>query len=126
MRISDWSSDVCSSDLLSVILGLLLIGTLYPLLTEAFGHKVSVGAPYFDRIAGPIALALMIVMVLGPLTRWRRDRMREVARRVAVPAVVAGLVFLALAALAWGRIGILPFLGLGIALAVAVVRKRGG
>src|SRR3546814_14746895 len=62
----------------------------------------------------------MIVMVLGPLTRWRRDRMREVARRVAVPAVVAGLVFLALAALAWGRIGILPFLGLVIALAVAV------
>src|SRR3546814_16493950 len=62
----------------------------------------------------------MIVMVLGPLTRRRRDRMREVARRVAVPAVVAGLVFLALAALAWGRIGILPFLGLVIALAVAV------
>src|SRR3546814_4678501 len=62
----------------------------------------------------------MSVMFLGPLSRWRRDRMRGVARRVAGPAVVAGLVFLALAALAWGRIGILPFLGLVIALAVAV------
>ncbi|MCB4859685.1 heme lyase CcmF/NrfE family subunit [Sphingobium sp. PNB] len=111
---------VVNNLLLSVILGLVLIGTLYPLLTEAFGHKVSVGAPYFDRIAGPVALALMIVMVLGPLTRWRRDRMREVSRRITVPLIMAGLVFLALSAFAWGRIGILPFLGLVIALAVAV------
>ena len=58
---------VVNNLLLSVILGLVLIGTLYPLMTEAFGHKVSVGAPYFDRIAGPIALALLIVMAAGPL-----------------------------------------------------------
>ena len=51
---------VVNNLLLSVILGIVLIGTLYPLMTEAFGHKVSVGAPYFDRIAGPIALALMV------------------------------------------------------------------
>ena len=109
---------VVNNLLLSVILGLVLIGTLYPLMTEAFGHKVSVGAPYFDRIAGPIALILMMVMAAGPLTRWRRDHAREVARRMLLPAVVALLVIAVLAAFAWGRVGVLPFLGLVIALAV--------
>ncbi len=110
---------VVNNLLLSVILGLVLIGTLYPLLTEAFGHKVSVGAPYFDRIAGPIALILMIVMAAGPLTRWRKDSLAQVGRRMIVPASIALIALAASAILAWGRIGVLPFLGLVIAVAVA-------
>ena len=111
---------VINNLLLSVILGLVLIGTLYPLMTEAFGHKVSVGAPYFDRIAGPIALILMIAMMAGPLTRWRRDRFAVVAGRMMVPAIVALVVLALVVALAWGRIGILPLAGLVVAGAVAV------
>jgi cytochrome c-type biogenesis protein CcmF len=111
---------VVNNLLLTVILGLVLIGTLYPLMTEAFGHKVSVGAPYFDRIAGPIALALMVVMVAGPVTRWRRDQGQAVGKRLLVPLGIAVVVSAALAIAAWGRIGILPFLGLVIALAVGV------
>ena len=37
---------------LSAILGIVLIGTLYPLLTEAMGTKVSVGPPLFQRGRG--------------------------------------------------------------------------
>jgi len=111
---------VINNLLLSVILGLVLIGTLYPLMTEAFGHKVSVGAPYFDRIAGPIALVLMIAMMAGPLTRWRRDRFAVVAGRMMVPAILALVVLALVVALAWGRIGILPLAGLVVAGAVAV------
>ena len=109
---------VVNNLLLTVILGLVLIGTLYPLMTEAFGHKVSVGAPYFDRIAGPIALVLMLGMAVGPLTRWRRDQLGAVARRLIVPAGVAILAVALLAWMAWGRIGVLPFFGLVVALAV--------
>jgi cytochrome c-type biogenesis protein CcmF len=103
---------------LSVILGIVLIGTLYPLMTEAFGHKVSVGAPYFDRIAGPIALTLMIALAVGPLVRWRRDRAAAVGKRLRVPVVIAVIAGISLTAFAWGRMGILPFLGLLIAIAV--------
>ena len=110
---------VVNNLLLSVILGLVLIGTLYPLMTETFGHKVSVGAPYFDRIAGPIALILMVVMAAGPLTRWRRDRLREVGGRMIVPGGIGLIAIALLAILAWGRIGVLPFLGLVVAAAVA-------
>ena len=111
---------VVNNLLLSVVLGLVLIGTLYPLMTEAFGHKVSVGPPYFDRIAGPVALALVIAMAAGPLTRWRKDQARAVAGRLLVPAIVLLLAFAVVSVLAWGRIGVLPFLGLVIAAGVAV------
>ncbi|SCW82446.1 cytochrome c-type biogenesis protein CcmF [Sphingobium faniae] len=111
---------VVNNLLLSVILGLVLIGTLYPLLTEAFGLKVSVGAPYFDRIAGPIALLLLIAMAAGPLTRWRRDRFGLVAGRMLVPGIVALVTLALVVALAWGRIGILPLLGLVVAIGVGV------
>ncbi|SEQ65921.1 heme lyase CcmF/NrfE family subunit [Sphingobium sp. YR768] len=109
---------VANNLLLSVILGIVLIGTLYPLMTEAFGHKVSVGAPYFDRIAGPLALALMVVLAAGPLTRWRRDSASAVGKRLIVPALLLVVAAGVLAILAWGRIGVLPFLGLVIAIAV--------
>ena len=111
---------VVNNLLLTVILGLVLIGTLYPLMTEAFGHKVSVGAPYFDRIAGPIALALMIAMAVGPLVRWRRDQAKAVSKRLLVPFCIALLLFSLVSVLAWGRIGILPFLGLVVAGSVGV------
>ena len=111
---------VVNNLLLSVILGIVLIGTLYPLMTEAFGHKVSVGAPYFDRIAGPIALTLMIAMAVGPLTRWRRDRLSAVGRRLVIPATGGAMAAVFIAAVAWGRIGPLPFFGLTVAIGVGI------
>ena len=111
---------VINNLLLTVILGIVLIGTLYPLMTEAFGHKVSVGPPYFDRIAGPIALLLMLAMAAGPLVRWRKDRPGPVAGRLLWPAIVMLAAAALIAAADWGRIGVLPFLGLVVAAGVAL------
>ncbi|MGH6781728.1 MAG: heme lyase CcmF/NrfE family subunit, partial [Sphingomonadaceae bacterium] len=50
---------VANNLLLSAILGVVLVGTLYPLMAEAMtGEKLSVGPPYFNSAAGPIALLL--------------------------------------------------------------------
>lgn len=103
---------VVNNLLLSVILGLVLIGTLYPLLTEAMGTKVSVGPPYFNSVAGPLALALMVVLTLGPVARWRRDSLNAIARRVAVPVLCGGGALALLLATQAGKIGVLPLLGL--------------
>ncbi len=111
---------VINNLLLTVILGLVLIGTLYPLLTEAMGTKVSVGPPYFNSVAGPIALLLMVVLAMGPVTRWRRDNLAAVVRRFALPILVGVSVLIVTLVLAWGRIGILPLLGLAAAALVAV------
>ena len=109
---------VANNLFLSVILGLVLIGTLYPLATEAMGEKISVGPPYFNLVTGPIALALVIAMAVGPLLRWRRDRAGALVRRLALPILLSAAVLLAVTA-SGSRIGILPLLGLVLAAGVA-------
>ncbi|HVJ00057.1 MAG TPA: heme lyase CcmF/NrfE family subunit [Sphingomonas sp.] len=110
---------VVNNLLLSVILAIVLIGTLYPIVAAAMGVQLSVGAPFFDKTAGPIALVLVAVMAAGPLIRWRRDGAAAVARRVAIPAAVT-IVALAIVLLAVPGIRVLPLLGLGFAAGLAV------
>ena len=55
--------------LLSVFALVVLVGTLYPLLIEAFsGAEVGVGAPFFNRLTVPLAFALLLTMGVGPVT----------------------------------------------------------
>jgi cytochrome c-type biogenesis protein CcmF len=109
---------VANNLFLSVILGLVLIGTLYPLATEAMGEKISVGPPYFNLVTGPIALALAVAMAAGPLLRWRSDRAGALLRRLALPTLLGAGVLLAVV-LSGSGIGILPLLGLVVASGVA-------
>ena len=110
---------VLNNLLLTVILGIVLIGTLYPIVASAFGVQLSVGPPFFNRTAGPIALGLALLMVVGPLLRWRRDRVRAVLGRARIPVAVLALVLIAALLLVPG-IDVLPMLGLVIAAGVAV------
>jgi cytochrome c-type biogenesis protein CcmF len=110
---------VANNIFLSVILGIVLIGTLYPLAAEAMGDKISVGPPYFNKATAPIGLLLMLALLLGPMLRWRRD---EIARHkywlVGFFAIILWT-GVALWQLAPG-IGVFPILGLALALALAV------
>jgi len=108
---------VANNLLITVILGLVFIGTIYPLITEALGTKISVGPPYFNHAAGPVALALVAIMAAGPMLRWRRDDLSKLAGRIAIPALLGAAILLGLVLLA-PDIGILPLLGLTIAIAV--------
>jgi cytochrome c-type biogenesis protein CcmF len=110
---------VINNLLLTVILVIVLVGTLYPLGAEAMGYKASVGAPYFNAAAGPLALLLVVVMAIGPLMRWRMDKPRQVLSRVSL-ALVAGAAALAALLIFGGTIGVLPLLGLAAAALVAV------
>jgi len=118
--VSREGSLVINNLLLSAILGIVLVGTLYPLAAEAVtGEKLSVGPPYFNSAAGPLALILVLVMAAGPVMRWRRDDLRQVATRMALPVLLAALALLAVIALAPG-IRILPLLGLVAAAGVGL------
>ena len=108
---------VLNNLLLTMILGLVMVGTLYPLVTEAFGTKVSVGPPYFNLVTGPIALALAAAMAAGPLLRWRRDRARELLNRVALPLLLSAVALLLVILFVPG-VRILPLLGLVFAAGV--------
>jgi cytochrome c-type biogenesis protein CcmF len=109
---------VVNNLLLSTVLGIVLIGTLYPLIVEAVsGEKLSVGAPYFNSTAGPIALLLVSVMAIGPLMRWRRDYLAAVARRAALPLLITVSAII-LAILLLPAMRPLPLMGLVMSVGV--------
>jgi cytochrome c-type biogenesis protein CcmF len=103
---------------LSAILAIVLLGTLYPLLTEAFDVRVSVGPPYFNPVGAIFFLPMLAVLAVGPLLRWRRDRFERVQKPIVAIAVI-GLAVLAGVYFAAG-IALLPLLGIALAAAVAV------
>jgi cytochrome c-type biogenesis protein CcmF len=82
--------------LLTLFAFAVLLGTLYPLIVEAFsGDQVSVGRPFFDRAAVPISLVLLLAVGVGPVTPYRVARGAVVWRRIRGPlqaALVAGAV----------------------------------
>lgn len=105
---------VINNLLLSVILGIVFLGTLYPLFVEAVsGEKLSVGAPYFNAVAGPLALLLAVLVGIGPLFSWRRER-RPVFGQLKLPALL-GAAALAITVFLAPAIGILPRLGFTVA-----------
>jgi cytochrome c-type biogenesis protein CcmF len=91
--------------LLVALMFTVLVGTLFPIIAEAVrGVKVSVGEPYFNRMAVPIFLGLLLLMGIGPALPWGKAR-SEIVRRALVRPLPAALGALALTWLAGGRAG---------------------
>jgi cytochrome c-type biogenesis protein CcmF len=86
-----------------VLLALALVifwGTFFPLISEALsGHKQSVGPPWFDRLATPLALVLVLLSGIGPLVAWRRITPRNLKRTLVAPVAFTGAALLGLLAL---------------------------
>ena len=79
--------------LLTVAAASILLGTLYPLFLDVLDlGKVSVGAPYFNRVFVPLMLPMILVMGLAPFLHWKRgDAMLAVPKlQVAAIVTVAG------------------------------------
>jgi cytochrome c-type biogenesis protein CcmF len=77
--------------LLVAIAATVLVGTVFPLFAEATtGRQVSVGAPYFERVIGPIALALLVLVGVGPSLPW--GTWTGDSRRRLLPGAIAGAV----------------------------------
>ncbi|AOL94529.1 heme lyase CcmF/NrfE family subunit [Porphyrobacter sp. LM 6] len=109
---------VFNNVMLSAILAIVLLGTLYPLVTEAFDVRVSVGPPYFNPASAMFAVPMFLVMAVGPLLRWKDDS----PKRLKIEAmVIAALLIGAIALVSFfGQFPFLPLLGLGLAAALAV------
>jgi len=74
-------------------------------LSEAVtGTKISVSAPFFNRVNVPIALTLLLLTGAGPVLSWKRATASVLKRNFVLPAFL-GLVA-ALVALPFGATGI--------------------
>jgi cytochrome c-type biogenesis protein CcmF len=113
---------VLNNLLLSVILGVVFIGTLYPLVAQAAGVQLSIGAPFFEKAAVPVGLALVAATACGPLLKWRRDQWKALLGKLLVPGIAAigtfALIFVLAGSAHWMAV---LTLGLAAGLAVASV-----
>ena len=78
------SAFLANNLLFAALAFVVLLGTVFPLIAEAVrGSRLSVGEPYFDRMATPIGLALLFLMAAAPALPWRATERR---RRASPPA----------------------------------------
>jgi len=65
-----------------------LWGTLFPVLSEYVqGSKVTVGAPFYNRVNIPIGLFLLFLTGIGPLLAWRSTTLRSIRRNFILPSI---------------------------------------
>ncbi len=104
--------------LLVVAVFIVVVGTLSPLVYEAIGERISIRAPYFNRFIVPLALFLLLCLVPGVVSSWRRQNWRQLLQQLwpslSVSVILGGLVS--------GLIGGMGFYGsLAIILTIWVV-----
>ena len=73
----------------NIIFGILcfavLLGTLYPLFMDALNlGKLSVGPPYFDFVFAIIGFPLALLVGIGALLHWKKDRIGRVSPGIVV------------------------------------------
>jgi len=74
-----------------------LWGVVFPLISELVtGETITVGAPFYNKVNGPLLLALVFLMGVGPLLPWRHATSATIRRALAIPAALTGAVFVAL------------------------------
>ena len=75
--------------LLVVACAVVLMGTLAPILYEAFDKNISVGPPFFNLFFVPLAVTAAILMGIGPVAYWKKADPLAIAKQLRVPLVAA-------------------------------------
>jgi len=110
---------VLNNILLVTAAGTVFLGTFYPLFFEMLtGDKISVGAPFFNKTFVPIMIPLLLVVVLGTVMRWKRDKIGRAVQGLRIPAGVAVITIIAL--LVGGK-GAHPYAAVSLGLGVWLV-----
>jgi cytochrome c-type biogenesis protein CcmF len=102
------------NNLLFLLLTLdVLWGTWFPKISELVqGNKVTVGAPFYNRVAIPVALLLLLLTAVGPLLAWRKTSLESLKRNFLWPTVAAFVIalFVMFTPASWGSIfGLKPW-----------------
>ncbi|HKY29064.1 MAG TPA: heme lyase CcmF/NrfE family subunit [Pyrinomonadaceae bacterium] len=106
--------------LLTVAAASVLLGTLYPLIIETLGMgKLSVGPPYFNAVFVPLMVPAAFLMGVGPIARWKKASLPELAVRLRWAFIASAVTALLLPLVMGG--GWKPLVTLGILLALWIV-----
>src|SRR6266702_1251884 len=88
-----------------------LWGTWFPKISEwVQDTKVTVGAPFYNKVTIPVALLLLLLTAVGPLLAWRRTSLESLKRNFLLPsigALLAGVAMLVFGVHPWNDISYL-------------------
>ncbi|MEJ6746116.1 MAG: heme lyase CcmF/NrfE family subunit [Yoonia sp.] len=88
--LSKESAILANSVLLLIVTATVFAGTLFPLAAEVLtDEKVSVGAPYYNKVIVPIMIGLIFLMGIGPSMPWRKMSKDKFTRKFGVKLGVA-------------------------------------
>ncbi|MBI3154965.1 MAG: heme lyase CcmF/NrfE family subunit [Burkholderiales bacterium] len=105
--------------LLMVAAAAVLLGTLYPLVLDALKlGKISVGPAYFNSVFVPLVAPALFLMGVGPIAKWKKASLPELAQRLRWAAAVS-LVAAVAAPFAFGDFT--PLVGFGLFLAAWIL-----
>jgi cytochrome c-type biogenesis protein CcmF len=100
--VSRESSFLFNNLILLVACFTVLWGTLFPVLSEwVQGTKVTVGAPFFNKVNVPVAMLLLLLTAVGPLLSWRKTSLDSIRRNLLIPSIVSVAVGILVIALGW-------------------------
>jgi cytochrome c-type biogenesis protein CcmF len=98
-----------------------LWGTIFPIVSKAVeGVTVTVGPPFFNKVAIPIGLLLLFLTGVGPLLAWRNTSFQSLRRNFTVPTILAGATGIVLVAVgvrdfyAWMTLFLCAFVGVSV------------
>ncbi len=77
---------------LTVAAASVLLGTLYPVVLDVLSwDKISIGPPYFEAVFVPLMTPAIFLMGVGPVAKWKRATVPELARRLRIAFLVSVL-----------------------------------
>jgi len=78
--------------LMIVVCATVFLGTIYPLIIEAFiNKKISVGEPYFNSTTIPIIIPAILVMGVGPILAWNKDKKGKIFKKI-LPSILLTII----------------------------------
>ncbi len=82
--------------LLVVSAASIFLGTMFPMIYQALTDDlISIGPPYFNAIFGPLMILLVLVLGVGPMSRWKRTSTSYLVQqlaKVAAASIAIGVV----------------------------------
>jgi cytochrome c-type biogenesis protein CcmF len=107
--ISRESSFLFNNLLLVLACFTVLWGTWFPLISEYVqGSKVTIGGPFYNNVAIPVALLLLLLTAVGPLLAWRKTSLDSLKRNFLWPAygaLAVGIGMVAFGVRPWKDVG---------------------
>jgi len=113
--------------LLVAVVAVVFWGTIFPIVSETIrGTKIAVGPQYYRQVVGPLLLALLGLMGIGPLLGWRRTSGSRLLGDLRWPVVTTCAVGAALVLLGTGGLAAVAFAACVLVVSAVVVEYRRG